>query len=264
MTGASWTATLTVWGSAPEETVAGVMTAWVRVTDGTFLLMDRSPDNSATPIDTADWSTPLVAPMNVGAMLRTQTYMGKVRVRAEAVDGPPVEVVGGPWDDMVEVTVHAPVGELRVVQHEYQPGDDEPPRLPLLSTHGPGSYGLRVHVRGRGLVHDEIQEHSSEEYLLVVWPVALSPGPPTPAPTQERLSEQRRAELDALRGPPRSAPATASRGRFSGGGATTVMPRPEENGEPTLDRTDAHAEIRGSFLQVRPDSGPATSRDEDG
>jgi hypothetical protein len=109
--------------------------------------------------------------------------------------------------------VHSPHGELRIHCLEYGPLD-QPPPLPLLSPHGPGSYRLRAHARGRDLRYDAVQNDPTEDYLLTIWPVdpaphliiratdrcgyglrlanLTTPKGPAPSSTPEQLAEQQK------------------------------------------------------------------------
>ncbi|MGW0149188.1 hypothetical protein ACWDVU_26695 [Streptomyces sp. NPDC003333] len=70
------------------------------------------------------------------------------------------------WQEIVEISAHAPSGELTVRGMM----DDLDEELPVLSFDGPGDYRLRVHARGRdtdvGLTPDEV----TEWYLIQAWP----------------------------------------------------------------------------------------------
>ncbi|MFD9071402.1 hypothetical protein [Streptomyces lasiicapitis] len=71
------------------------------------------------------------------------------------------------WDEIIEVTVHAPTGRLRA--HSLE--DSEFPELPVLSTAGSGAYRVRVHARGRADAPTTAEGDPVEDYLLQVWPV---------------------------------------------------------------------------------------------
>jgi hypothetical protein len=148
------------------------VTAWVSVpvADHAFGVFDRYD----IPIETADWSTGLIVEMATGAMIYTGIDRGAVRVSADVRVAPPPRVDAGPWDDIVEATVHAPHGQLRVHRLEYG-SHDQPPPLPLLSPHGPGSYRLRAHTRGRDRHFDAVHPDPGEEYVLTIWPADPAP-----------------------------------------------------------------------------------------
>jgi hypothetical protein len=148
------------------------MSVWVNVhvADHSFGIFDRYD----IPIETADWSTGLIVEMSTGAMIYTGIDRGHVRVTTDVRPAAPEQIDSGPWDDIVEATVHSRHGELRVHRLEYGPVD-RPPPLPLFSPQGPGSYRLRAHVRGRDLRYDAVQNDPTEDYLLTIWPADPAP-----------------------------------------------------------------------------------------
>jgi hypothetical protein len=188
------------------------MTAWVNVhvADHLFGVVDRGD----IAIETADWSTGLIVELASGALIHTGIDRGYVRVTTDVRPTAPEQIDPGPWDDIVEATVHASHGELRIHRLEYG-AFDEPPPLPLLSPNGPGSYRLRAHTRGRDLHYDEVQYDPGEDYLLTIWPAEpashliiratdrcgyslrlsslTQPKTPTPGPTPEQLAQQHNA-----------------------------------------------------------------------
>ncbi|ROO52867.1 hypothetical protein EDC02_7814 [Micromonospora sp. Llam0] len=145
-------------------------TATVYVTDHSFGVFDTDE----MPIEAVDWTTGLLGPLAAGAMIYTGVDRGPVHVSVDVRTEPPDEVVTDGWDDIVEATVNAPHGQLRVHSLEYGP-TDRPPPLPILSPAGPGSYRIRVHARDRDLHYDLACTEPTERYLLTVWPA-----PPLP------------------------------------------------------------------------------------
>jgi len=134
-----------------------------------FLVIDPGvsfpSDFSRASLNGLVWSEPGVA------VVLTGIHSGLVRVRVNlysSVQG--VDVEG--WDDVAEVSLEAPFG------HVVASGmaSDPPAELPELTPQGPGTYRLRVHVRGRDTAVDLVAEEPVEEYLLSVWPA--DPGPP--------------------------------------------------------------------------------------
>lgn len=103
-------------------------------------------------------------------LIHTGIYSGQVHVTVDALAEAPDTVVltdeSGPWDEIIEVSVSAPSGELRVGDLEYL-GSEE---FPVLSPSGPGSYRVRVHARGRDDRPDESVYQSEERYLILIWP----------------------------------------------------------------------------------------------
>lgn len=139
--------------------------ATVRVTDHNLGISDHG----GLPIETADYSTGLLVTMSVGALIYTGIDTGYVHVSVELRTEPPTRVDADEWDDVVEASINAPHGKLRMHQMEYGPGDS-PPALPILSHLGPGIYRIRVHVRGRDRYYDRVENNSDEFYHVLVWP----------------------------------------------------------------------------------------------
>ncbi|WP_329028357.1 hypothetical protein [Streptomyces sp. NBC_00690] len=156
--------------------------ATVRVDDLSFGILD----NGEIPIETADWSTGLVAPMSNGAVISTGIHTGTGRVRVALLAAEPSSTADA-WEEIVEVSVHSSQGRLRV--DAFEEGAVE--SLPILSTAGPGWYRLRVHARGRTINPDGIQRDPVEDYHLAVWQA-----PPSPT-TILRASDRIRISLQA-------------------------------------------------------------------
>ncbi|MET7458914.1 hypothetical protein [Nonomuraea sp. NPDC005501] len=75
---------------------------------------------------------------------------------------PPLETKG--WKEVVEVAYESPAGSLTLV-------DGEGATSPKLTTSGPGSYRVRVHLRGRDLVHEvPYPPDGAVELLIMVFP----------------------------------------------------------------------------------------------
>ncbi|TQS24506.1 hypothetical protein [Microbispora sp. KK1-11] len=75
---------------------------------------------------------------------------------------PPLETRG--WDEVVEVGYESPSGSLQL-------GGGEGPTLKGLTTRGPGSYRVRVHLRGRELVYQvPYPPPGAVELLVMVFP----------------------------------------------------------------------------------------------
>ncbi|WP_344939494.1 hypothetical protein [Actinomadura miaoliensis] len=108
-----------------------------------------------------------------GAVIYTGIATGAVAVSVELrrQAPPPGAPSWDEWEEVAEVTVEAPVGQLRV----YALMED-PPDLPPLTIAGPGTYRVRVHARGRDIAYDlSLVDEIVEDYLIQVWP-----GPPGP------------------------------------------------------------------------------------
>ncbi|MGC0331340.1 hypothetical protein RKD23_004330 [Streptomyces sp. SAI-170] len=137
-------------------------TADVFVAEGTFGVLDAGD----IPIETGDWSNGLAVPMSHGAVIVTGIHTGNVRVTA-ASQGTPMEAHDGTeWEEIVEISVYAPTGGLRIESLDLGPIDD----LPMLSPAGSGWHRPRVHARGRETHYDGADMEPVEEYLLLAWP----------------------------------------------------------------------------------------------
>lgn len=90
-----------------------------------------------------------------------------VRVRDDAPSN--VEVDG--WDEVVETSVEAIVGEL-IVTSGFVNLEQE---FPVLTPHGPGYYRVRVHARGRDIAVDDTVTEPVEDFLIEVWPAPHTP-----------------------------------------------------------------------------------------
>jgi hypothetical protein len=73
-------------------------------------------------------------------------------------------------DEVVEVSVEAPAGELMLVALM----DHIAPRPPTLTSR-PGWYRARVHARGRDLDYDGEAFEPTEDYLIQLWLGADAP-----------------------------------------------------------------------------------------
>ncbi len=86
----------------------------------------------------------------------TGIHTGSIHVEVALHDSPPPTNTAE-WDEVVELSVQAPVGEM-VAQGIM---DDPPEALPALTQHGPGIYRLRIHARGRDNAVDMAPDHPS-------------------------------------------------------------------------------------------------------
>lgn len=139
----------------------------LHVTEHGFGLLDRGE----LPMTPGPWTNGLVRPLPSGALVFAGISQGYVRVRAVAAEQAPADADRAAWEDIVDVSVTAPHGELRVDSYEDGPAQT----LPLLSPHGSGTYRLRVHARGRDLYYDRLRTEPSEDYLIVSWPAPPAP-----------------------------------------------------------------------------------------
>lgn len=137
----------------------------VRVLDHLFGVVDKGPID----IKNADWSNGLAVLVPTGALIYTGIDRGSVSVTVKTFSTAPTQANPGTWDEIVEVSVYAPAGQLAVHQLEYR-FDEDSSRLPLLSSNGPGDYRLRVHAHGRDTHFDKVRENSGEKYLIYAWP----------------------------------------------------------------------------------------------
>jgi hypothetical protein len=142
----------------------------VHAQDHCFGLFD-GPD---MPIDTADWSTGLAITMSTGAMIYTGADRGIVHVTAQYADAAPELTDTAAWDDIVEISINAPHGNLGIASLETGPLD-HPPALPSMSAAGPGTYRVRAHTRGRDAHYDKAVDDTGEQYLLISWPALPAP-----------------------------------------------------------------------------------------
>jgi hypothetical protein len=136
----------------------------VYVPEGTFGVLDAGE----FPVQTADWSNGLAVPMSHGALIVTGIHTGEVRATAAPLSSPPPGTAKDDvfWEEIVEVSVCAPTGNLQVESLEQGPVDGLAP----LSPAGPGWYRLRVHARGRSTLPDKISPEPGEDYLVMTWP----------------------------------------------------------------------------------------------
>ncbi|MFB7500418.1 hypothetical protein ACFC09_38065 [Streptomyces sp. NPDC056161] len=139
----------------------------VFVNEGVFGLLDAGE----IPAQSADWSNGFVAPMTEGALIATGINTGLVRV---TIQGPNEQTPGqtvDDWEEVVEASVHAPMGKLSLESLELGPPADG---STVLSPAGPAWYRMRVHARGRALNVDGVSMEPVEDYLIITWPA-----PPT-------------------------------------------------------------------------------------
>lgn len=135
----------------------------VYVAEGSFGLLDAGD----VPADTADWSNGLVAVMTRGALIATGIHTGYVHVQAVAELRPPEPAPrDGRWEEIVEVTVQAPQGNLKIESLEKGPAT----ALPRLSVPGVATYRVRIHARGRETAFDQVRNEPVEDYLVQAWP----------------------------------------------------------------------------------------------
>lgn len=122
------------------------------------------------------------------ARIQTGIHSGDVDVTVR-LHGAEPDIDPGPWEEVAEVSLRAPVGELMV-----RPSDTDPPEgLPVLSFQGPGDYRLRVHARGRDTAYDLTPDEVTEWYLIQVWPAPYAA--PRMLATADRCGAITRGEI---------------------------------------------------------------------
>lgn len=105
------------------------------------------------------------------AIIRTGIHTGVVRLTVEPrADAPPARL-NEDWEAIVEVSLQAPAGQLRVATLIVQLAEP----FPVLTPAGAGDYRVRVHARGRDTDIDGTAFEPVEDYLVQVWPAP--PGP---------------------------------------------------------------------------------------
>lgn len=106
------------------------------------------------------------------AVLYSGTHTGPVRVTVQVHQtAPPLDLAA--WEDVAEATFIAPVGRVMIEEWGGRVHDE----LPNLTSSGPGTYRLRLHVRGRDRGwREDTPEEPIEEHLLDVWPAAPAAG----------------------------------------------------------------------------------------
>ncbi|MER6442787.1 hypothetical protein ABT275_41770 [Streptomyces sp. NPDC001185] len=135
----------------------------VFVNEGTFGVLD----DGEIAVETADWSNGLVVPMAQGALIVTGINTGNVRVSLLPLEGPPVEAPAESWEEIVEVSLHAPKSNLQLESLEFGAV------APATRAESASSwYRLRVHARGREVLRDKVSLDPVEDYLLISWPAA--------------------------------------------------------------------------------------------
>lgn len=111
------------------------------------------------------------------ALLTCGIHTGDVPVTVELWDSaPPLDT--GAWDEAAEVSFHSTTGAAEVVAPMGPPpewDEDAEVNLPFA---GPGSYRLRIHVRGRDDRRDGVVAEGDdpvEVHLIQVWPAPEAP-----------------------------------------------------------------------------------------
>ncbi|CAL9645775.1 hypothetical protein [Streptomyces sp. enrichment culture] len=126
------------------------------------LFQITDPDGSPAD-DLGAPPTGLVSACGGAIEVHTGIHTGDVQVTAELHSRPPEPASG--WEEIAEISCHSPSGDILVAPLMHDPVD-----LPNLAAHGPGSYRLRVHARGRDRAIDLAPDGVVEHYLIQSWP----------------------------------------------------------------------------------------------
>lgn len=106
------------------------------------------------------------------AVVHTGIHTGPVVVEVRVFDAAPPTPDRAGWDEIVQVSIHAPHGRLDVTAMTVHNRHS----LPKLCPGGPGDYRLRVHARGRDVLPDGVPDKNpTEHYLIQVWPGPAAP-----------------------------------------------------------------------------------------
>jgi hypothetical protein len=135
----------------------------VRVTYHQFWLIDADQHRQPSIVATNG----LVGAGPGAVLIYTGIHTGVVALSAQARDRAPTAVDLDEWDEVVEVSLTAPVGRVKVI-----PLDSGADPLPELTIAGPGDYRVRVHAGGRDTMIDGVASEPVEDYHIVVWPQA--------------------------------------------------------------------------------------------
>ncbi|MFD9595075.1 hypothetical protein ACFWA9_20300 [Kitasatospora sp. NPDC059973] len=137
----------------------------VHVSDRSFGLLDTG----LIPVGPEDdYSNGLVITMTSGARIHTGIHTGPACAYVTVLTARPDDGKGPDprWSEVVEASVHAPRGNLRVDSLS----DGPVPGLPVLSAQGPGWYRLLVKARGRDTAPDSVVSEPVEDYEITIWP----------------------------------------------------------------------------------------------
>ncbi|AQZ68640.1 hypothetical protein BKM31_50595 [[Actinomadura] parvosata subsp. kistnae] len=112
----------------------------------------------------------LAASVPGAAVILTGIHTGVVDVTVRITDAPPTGSGEG-WEEVEDVELISFTGEMRLAGLGMGLADE----LPVLTAHGPGRYGMRVHARGRGIDRDGVAKVPFEFYQVTVWPIEVGP-----------------------------------------------------------------------------------------
>ncbi|MCA1186704.1 hypothetical protein LCD36_09675 [Saccharopolyspora sp. 6T] len=97
-------------------------------------------------------------------LINTGIHTGPVRLVVEHWRSPPPPVTHT-WEDVVETSLHAPQGELRVAGLMREPSPELRTPIRMEST----LCRVRVHASGRDTAFDLAVSDAVEDYLLQLW-----------------------------------------------------------------------------------------------
>lgn len=159
-------------------------------------------DGENRPHTIPDRTNGLADPNGAALVVRTGIHIGVVDVRAAAHQAPPPLDLAA-WDEVVEVSLPAATGQLRLLALM----DDIDPPPPAL-TGQPGNYRVRVHARGRDTDIDGGAFEPVEDYLIQVWPAPIETESQLKQTDQYGQQLRSAVDLPAAEPPPSSAPVT--------------------------------------------------------
>jgi hypothetical protein len=146
------------------------------------------------------------------------TSTGVVTVEVELHRDRPTVADIDRWDEIIEVDLEAPVGDVAVMALMA-----DPPDLPVLTPSGPGRYRLRVHAAHRDDDYDIVTYEPVERYLIQSWP-ATEPQEETVHKQTDRVGAlYRRQQAGQARNASGPRPGRPSRGR-----PPTTWPRQQQ------------------------------------
>jgi len=105
------------------------------------------------------------------ARVSTGIASGPVRVTCRALDEAPLVLEDG-WEDVMELSLETTPDWALSAAGNWG-GDEE--LVDRIDVHGPGTYRLRVHARGRDINYDGAVEEPVEDYLVLGWPAPAAP-----------------------------------------------------------------------------------------
>lgn len=127
-------------------------------------------DTGMAPAPPFDYTNGLAHAQHGAVIIFTGISTGPVWVTTAGLDTPPETADLDNWDDVVELSAWAPVGNL-VVSGAF----NDAPAMPALTVAGPGTYRIRIRARGRDTAVDLAVSEPSESYHLTAWPAEPSP-----------------------------------------------------------------------------------------